>query len=191
MNAAKQAAWLFCLLVALACSGWYYASSRSVTRLDDTTLSNSPDMMITNLSVKQFDYNGKLTNFLLSPEVQHIPNNNMHFFASPRLALSEANQPAWEISAKQAQAIHGGERIIFTNDVLIHQNQGEHNQESTLKTEELTYLPKDKLATSETTVHFEQPGRTVHSEGIKVYLADKRVQLSQARATFEPKKDDA
>ncbi|ARG97848.1 LPS export ABC transporter periplasmic protein LptC [Legionella micdadei] len=192
MNAAKQAAWLFCLLVALAGSGWYYASSKSVTRLDEQTLSNSADMMITHLSVKQFDYAGKIINYLIAPEVRHVPNNNMHFFTSPRLALSEANQPAWEIKSKNAQAINGGEKIIFTNDVVIHQNKGEHNQESTLKTQEITYLPKDKIATSQATVHFEQPGRIVRSEGIKIHLADKRVQLlSQARATFEPKRDDA
>ncbi|KTC85608.1 MULTISPECIES: LPS export ABC transporter periplasmic protein LptC [Legionella] len=193
MNAVKQAAWLCCVLIALACSGWYYVSSTSsVNRLDDQTLSNSADMIISNLTVKRFDEMGKLVNYLFSPEVQHIPNNNMHFFSSPRLALTEAqgNQPAWEISSKQGKAINGGERIIFTNDVVVHQNKGQHNQESTLKTEELTYLPKDKLATSQVAVSFEQPGRTVHSEGIKVYLADKRVQLlNQARATFEPQKD--
>lgn len=188
MNAAKQAAWLFCALVALACSGLYFASSTPVARLDDKILSLSADTIITNLTVRRFDTAGKIVNYLQTPEVQHIPNNNTHFFKSPHMKLSQADQPAWEISAKQAKAINGGEQITFIHDVIIHQDKSDRTQESTMKTEELSYFPKEKLASTELAVSFEQPGRIVHSEGMRAYLAKKRIQLlSQARATYEPK----
>lgn len=187
MNAAKQAAWIFCLLLSLACSALYFASSTSILRLDDKTLSLAADTFINNLTVRRFDLAGKLVNYLHTPEMQHIPENNTHFFKTPSLALSQDNDPPWEISAQSAKAIKGGEQITFIHDVVVHQANGKHTQESTMKTEELSYFPKDKLASTDLAVSFEQPGNIVHSTGMKAYLADKRIQLSQARATFEPK----
>lgn len=188
MNAAKQAAWLFCALIALACSGLYFASSNPVARLDNKTLSLAADTVITNVTVRRFDIAGKIVNYLQTPEVQHIPANNTHLLKSPHIALTQNDQPAWVIKSKHAKAINGGERITFMHDVVIHQSKDKHTQESTMKTEELTYFPKEKMATTDLAVRFEQPGTIVHSEGMIAYLEEKRVQLlSQARAIFEPK----
>jgi lipopolysaccharide export system protein LptC len=188
MNAAKQAGWLFCVLVALACSGLYFASSPPIARLDDKTLSMTFDTLISKLTVRQFDANGKVANFMQTPEVKHIPGNNTHFCKSPKIMIAQPDQPAWEISAKQAQAINNGERINFIHDVLIHQNKSEHTQESTMKTEKLTYFPKEKLASTELAVRFVQPGSVVQALGMKAYLAEKRIQLlRQTQATYVPK----
>jgi lipopolysaccharide export system protein LptC len=188
MNAAKQAVWLFCALIALACSGWYFASSTPVAKLDDTTLSKAADTIVTHLTVRRFDKTGQLVNYLETPEVQHIPDHNTHLLQSPYVVISQADQAAWEIRSERAQAINGGEQITFIHDVVIHQNKSAHNQESTMKTEELTYFPKDKLASTKKAVRFEQPSSIVLAQGMKAYLASKRVQLlNKARATYEPK----
>ncbi|KTC84069.1 LPS export ABC transporter periplasmic protein LptC [Legionella brunensis] len=188
MNAAKQAAWLFCALIALACSGWYFASSTMVKKLDDETLSQSVDSIVTNLTVRRFDEQGKLINYLRTPEMQHIPANNINLLKKPYIVITQPGQPAWQINSDKAKAIHGGEQITFIQNVIVHQNKGEHSQESTMKTEELTYFSKEKLATTNLAVSFQQPGSIVHSQGMKAYLADKRVQLlSRAHAIYEPK----
>ncbi|CEK11128.1 LPS export ABC transporter periplasmic protein LptC [Legionella hackeliae] len=188
MNAAKQATWLFCALIALACSGWYFASSTAIVKLDDKTLSQSADVIVTNLTVRRFDEEGKLINYLHTPQMQHIPADNTNLLKTPQIIITQPGQPAWQINSDHAKAIHGGEKITFIRNVIVHQNKGEHSQESTMKTEELTYFPKEKLATTDLAVSFEQPGSTVHSQGMKAYLADKRVQLlSRAHATYEPK----
>lgn len=189
MNAAKQAAWLFCALLALASLGLHFAGSTPVSRLDDKTLSLTADIVLTEVSLRRFDAEGKLINLLESPEIQHIPDNNSHLIKLPSISLSQADQAAWKINSKQAKAINGGEEITFLQDVVIHQAKSKHNQESTMKTQKLVYLPKEKLASTDVTVRFEQPGTVVYSEGMKAYLEDKRVLLlSRARATFEPSK---
>ncbi|RMX20996.1 LPS export ABC transporter periplasmic protein LptC [Legionella jordanis] len=188
MNAVKQAFWLFSTLIVLACSGWYFASSNNLVQLNDQALSQSPDTIVTNLVVRRFDEEGKLINYLHSPEMKHIPADNTNLFKSPNILIVQPGQPAWEISSKYAKSIHGGDRIIFRHQVIVHQNQSEHTQESTMKTEELLYFPKEKLATSDLAVLFEQPGTVVKSNGMKAYLAEKKVQLlSRAHATYEPK----
>ncbi len=187
MNAAKQAAWLCVVLISLACSGWYFASTKPVRKLDEHTLSTTADMVVTNLTVHEFDTNGRLVNTLQSPVMHHIPANNTHWFKSPHIVIVQENEPAWEINAQQATALYGGKEITFNKDVVIHQQKSEHTLESTLKTEAITYIPKDKFATTLLAVTYERPGSIVQSTGMKAYLAEKRVVLlSQARSTYAP-----
>lgn len=190
MNAAKQAAWLFCALIALACSGYYFASNSTLIKLDKNALSITADAVITNLSVRQFDKEGKLAHHLNTPEMRHIPKNDTHILKSPQIIITQADQPPMEIRSTMAKALHGGEQITFRNNVIVHQGQNKNTEESTLRTDELLYYPKQKLATSTKVVTFEKPGSIVHSKGMKAYLEDKHIQLlSRAHATIEPKKN--
>lgn len=187
MNAAKQAIWLFFTMIALACSGWYFAISPLIVKLDDQTLANTADSVVSNLTVRQFDAEGMLVNFLESPEMQHVPDKNTNLFKSPHIILKQENQTSWDIRSKKAQSINKGEQITLVENVIIHQDKSEHTQESTFKTEELTYFPKQKLASTALAVVFEQAGSIVHAIGMKAYLEDKHVELlSKARATYEP-----
>ncbi len=187
MNAAKQAAWLFVALICLACSGWYFASAKHINKLDEHTLSTTADMIINELTVQQFDTNGRLANYLKTPLMRHVSFNNTNLLKTPHIVIAQDNQPAWEIHAEQATSLLGGQQITFNKNVVVHQEKDEHTQESTLKTEAITYYPKDKLASTLLDVTFEQPGNIVHSKGMNAYLAEKHVELlSEARGTYEP-----
>lgn len=186
MSAAKQAVWLSSALIALACSGYYFAIPTTTVRLDAQTLSTTPDAIITDLNVRQFDAQGQLSNHMYAKEMRHIPQGNTHLFKKPHIIVAQAKQANWDIRAAQARAINGGEQITFLQRVIVHQAPDSHNPESTLSTEELTYFPKQKLATSEAAILFKRPGSVVHSQGMKAYLNDNHVQLSNAHATFEP-----
>jgi lipopolysaccharide export system protein LptC len=188
MNAAKQTFWLFLILIGLALSAWYFKNSTTIVKLDQKTLSHSPDTVITNLRVRRFDEQGQLTTYLQTPEMEHIPAENTHWLKTPQILVMQPGQPAWHISSRFAKAIHGGEQITFLQKVIVHQNRDAQIQESTMRTEELLYFPKDKLATSNLAVSFEQPGAIVHSKGMKAYLAEKKVHLlSKAHAIYDPK----
>lgn len=186
MNAAKQAGWLVMILITLACSGWYFASSSSHTfKLDDKTLSSTPDTIISQLTVKQFDENGRISNYLQTPSMQHVPLNNTHQLVTPHIIVTQKNQTPWEIDALEATALYGGKEITFNKQVVIHQKQTEHTQETTLKTEQITYFPKKQLATTPKEVTFTQAGNVVQSTGMKAYLAESHVQLlNNARGTY-------
>lgn len=67
MNAAKQAIWLLCTFVILAVSGWYYVNLETVTKLDSDTLSSTIDTTVSQLTVRQFNTEGLLTNVLTTP----------------------------------------------------------------------------------------------------------------------------
>ena len=186
MNATKQAAWLFIALICITCSGWYFASDKVVVKLDEHTLSTTADMIISNLTVHQFDTEGRLANYLQTPLMHHISINNTHLLKTPHIIISQQNQPAWHIHAQQATALYGGQQITFNKNVVVHQDKSEHTQESTLKTEAITYFPKDKLATTLLDVTYERPGNIVQATGMQAFLAEKRVKLlKHARGTYE------
>ncbi len=186
-NAAKQALWLCLVLLALCSSGWYFANSPPVIKLDNQTLSATPDTIIHHLTVKQFDSKGQLSHYLKTPLLRHIPLDNVHQLTTPNIMISRKAQSPWKIDAKFATAIHGGKQIKFTDHVIIHQQPDGAGKEATLETDELIYFPKTQLATTTKHVTIIQAGNRVESVGMNAYLAENRVQLlSNARGYYAP-----
>ncbi|MCL5272814.1 MAG: LPS export ABC transporter periplasmic protein LptC [Gammaproteobacteria bacterium] len=189
MNAAKQALWLLLTFIVLAGSGWYLSNSKKIATLDNDALSTSIDTTVNHLTVRQFDNKGSLINLLTTPLMEHIPKEDTHLLKAPHIIIKQDDQPAWEINSIKAKSIDGGARITFIEQVVVHQNPGDKTQESTLKTEEVTYFPKEKRATTNLFVTFEQPGNIIQSTGMNAYLDEKRVELlHKARGSYEPAK---
>jgi lipopolysaccharide export system protein LptC len=186
MNALKQSTYSFLILITLACSGWYFASNKTTTmKLDDHTLSTTPDTIITKLTLLQFDTNGRVSHYLQTPLMHHIPLNNTHYLTTPHIKVSQDKQTPWEIHAKEATAIQGGQQITFNKKVIIHQERNQRDQETIVTTEEMTYFPQKHLATTLKPVRFSQAGNVITSTGMNAYLAENRVQLlSNARAFY-------
>lgn len=187
MNTARHTIGLFFLIIALAGSGWYFASASPLFQLDDQTLSKMPDSMLTNLVVKQFNANGVLLNSLEAPEMHHIPEEDTHVFSSPHIVLTEEDNSNWDIRSKSATAIHKGEEITFNKQVSIIQSDSNKNSLSTITTEQLVYFAKEKIAKTQEPVTFIQAGTTVKSIGMKAYLASKHILLlHKAQAVYRP-----
>lgn len=187
MNNIKSAGWLFCLLIILAYSSYYFALSPVFVRLDDQALSTMPDTIVHDLKVSQYDETGKLANQLITPLLKHIPYQNSHWLKSPDIIVSQNNHPDWHIRAEQALAVHAGQKITFRSHVVIDQRDPATQTAHTFRTEELIYFPKQKFALSHVAVLFEQPGSVVQSQGMKAWLAEKHVKLlSKTNATYQP-----
>lgn len=189
MNAAKQAIWIFAIMMALACSGWYFASEGTPKiRLNAASLANSADTIVLGLTVRQFSKTGILGDYLQSEEMQHVPSRDINLFRSPHVIIIQEKDPAWEIRSQRAESTDKGRQIAFFDEVIVHQEKGKTSEESTIKTERLFYFPQQKLATSDTAVVFKQTGSTVHSQGMKAYLENKQVELlGHARVIYEPR----
>ncbi len=187
MSTIKQVIWGFFTLIILACTGWYYGHSSSIMRLDKETLANSVETTVSHLKVHQFDAEGTLINQLTTPLMQHIQKGNVYLLQTPHILISQDKQPPWNIRSNQAKSFEGGKYITFTGNVVVHQKQGNKTQESTLKTEEVTYFPKEKKASTDLLVTYEQPGNIIQSKGMNAYLDEKRVELlHQARGSYDP-----
>jgi len=189
MTAIKQIGWLVVAAVSIACSVWYFVLSSNPIKitLDRHTLTTTIDTLVTDLAVRQFNAEGQLTHFLQTPLMQHIPENNTHLLTTPHILVKEDKQPPWEIHANHATALHGGQQITFSQHVIVHQHHDKQSEETILKTEEITYFPKEKLATTLKEVTLTQAHNQMQSTGMKAYLAENRVQLlSNTRGHYEP-----
>ena len=188
MNSVKQASWIFFILIALGGSGWYFSDATPKPKLDAQALATTTDGVFIGLSVRQFNSQGQLASYMTTPSLRHIPNENTSFIDKPHIVISQSDKPAWEIDAQFAKSVHGNNKITFSNNVIVQQHAGEHSIGSTIKTDEITYLPKEQVAQTAHEITFEQPGNIVHAKGMKAYLGQKRIQLlSHARGVYEPK----
>lgn len=188
MNAGKQAIWIFLVLIMLASTSWYFASSKPITKLDQKILSTLPDAIINELTVRQYNKDGVLVHFIQATHLKHIPLNNTNELKTPHIIIAQVNKPAWDIQSQQAKTLNGNEEVIFTKNVIIHQPSDSHTTESTIKTEQLHYFPKNKLASTDQKVMLEQPGNVIESKGMIANLADKHLQLlGQAKGIYVPK----
>lgn len=189
MKSAKQALLLLLTVFILIGSGWYYAHLNQGISLNKSSLLNEVETTITELKVKQFNADGSLASYLITPMVEHIPKNNMHLLKNPHILIKQEGQAAWEIDSLRAKSFDNGKQITFIEQVIVHQNPGDKSQQSILRTEEVTYFPKEKKATTSLFVTFEQPGNTIQSTGMNAYLDEKRVELlHQARGSYVPEK---
>ena len=185
----KNISWILLITLSVACSLWYYANIKRpvFVPLDDKTLSTTIDTIVTELHVRKFDTNGNISHSLHTTLMQHIPDNNKHILQSPHIVVKEDNQAPWDINAEEGTAINGGQQITFNKNVIIHQKQHKQTAATTLKTEEIVYFPKDKLATTLKEVTLSQSHNKMQSKGMNVYLSENRVQfLSNARGHYEP-----
>lgn len=186
---AKQAIWLLITLLSLAGFGWYYthAFQHAKIKFDKRAWATSSDTIITHLAVQQFNPEGKLIHYLRTPYMQHFPSNKTHILKKPQIIVMEKDQAPWEINAEEATALEGGKQITFNRNVIVHQAKDEKSEETTLLTEEITYFPESKFATTLKEVTLNQTNNQVKSTGMKAYLAENRVQLlSNARGHYEP-----
>jgi lipopolysaccharide export system protein LptC len=188
MNGAKQALWLFMLLAILATTGWFFARDKKEVKLDQHRLANTADIRVSQLSIRQFDKNGKLINHLHSPGLYHIPYEDKYFVSFPTVMVQHDANDIWHIRSKKALLLQGGERITFKEDVQISQRKSLTGQDvSLIKTEYLTYYPKLKKAYTNEYVSFEQAGTKIESLGMEAWLDKKMVKLlKQARGHYVP-----
>lgn len=186
-NTVKQTSGVILAVLMLIGSGWYYTHLRPIIQLDKDTLSNTVDATVSKLTVKQFNEAGVLINQLTTPLMEHIPKDNIHLLQNPHIVIKENQQPAWDITSKKAKSFDGGHYITFRENVVVHQEASKANQESTIKTEEVTYYPQEKKATTNLFVTFEQPGNLIESTGMNAYLDEKRVELLHgAKGSYVP-----
>ncbi len=187
MSGARQSLWIFLLLMSIAGSGWYFARPAEKFRLDQQTLAVTADMMVHELSVKQFNEQGQLVNHLTTPYLEHIPSNDTYTLSQPEIRVLQQDQSHWVIHSNKAIAVNRGEKITFQDHVVIDQLAEAKHPASQFRTDSISYFPKLQKAITQEYIVFEQPGTIVESIGMEAWLAEKKVNLlKRARGRYVP-----
>lgn len=185
MPSLQQIGGILCTSGLLLICIWQWGHSQQISHLlDANTLEKTTNITIYDLQYRQFDAQGRLTHFLETPHMQHIPKNDQHILSHPHLIVTEPNQAPWEIHAEQGTAIAKAEIITLQHHVLI--NQHKENEEMTLQTEHLTYFPQEKKAYSSVDTLMTQGNTRVQSTGFVANLAENHIHLTHARGRHVP-----
>ncbi len=184
----QQYIYLFLLIIALGFSGWLYMqSSFNINFLSPKTIAYLPDMMIEDLTVTQFDVEGKPAHYFHTPHLTHFPHKSMSQFTSPQIILSPEEGQPWTIRSDKGKAEDGSNKITLIGDVVFHQNAADNEKEKIIKTEEMTYYTKRSWATTQKKVFFEQPGLSVQSTGLAADLKKQQIYLlHQVSSIYNP-----
>jgi len=178
-----------CTLLSILSLTWQIMQHQSIPHLlDSDTLAKTSNVMIYDLQYRQYDTKGRMVHFLETPLMQHIPKHNQHLLTTPHIITNEVDQSPWDISAKEATAIEGTQKVTFHHNVNIRQEKADHS-DTLLHTEQLIYFPHQKKATSNAEVTLTQAENQVQSKGLEIDLATSHVRLlSNARGHYVPKK---
>ncbi len=190
----QQYVYLFLLLIGLGFSGWYYAQSSFIfNALSPKLIAYLPDIIVDDLSVKQFDIKGQLSHYFYTPQLIHTPNKNLSRFTHPKIILSsqEENGRPWSIQADNGIAEDGLDKITLINNVVFHQNASGNDQEKTLRTTSITYYPKKNWAETQEMIFFEEPRLHAQSLGMTANLKTQEIHLlQQVSSIYVPNKNN-
>lgn len=167
------------LLLILCVWQWLRNTSQYSHLLDHSALEQTANVIIYDLKFRQYNANGTLLHFLETPKMRHIQKNNLHILTMPHLIVTETDKEPWEIHADLGTVFNKSEKIVLDHHVLI--NQHKQDEEMVLKTEHLTYFPKEKRATTSSEVVMTQGGTNIRSKGLVANLANNQIHMNNAR----------
>lgn len=187
MNASKSITGIFSILTMMAAAAWFFLTESSVPRLDQSTLNNIPDHRFISLEIEQFDAVGHRLHALKTPYAHHIPSEQNLWLKTPRIWVTEADQPTWMIKSHEAIISDDGQEVVFKTQVEVEHGAFQHTPAGILKSEQMSYFPKTQLASTPLKITWEQEDNTLEAIGMNANLAEHHVDLlHDARATYRP-----
>jgi lipopolysaccharide export system protein LptC len=123
---------------------------------------------------------------LQAPELRQTPGARTMELTTPLFLMPDQHGSHWEVRSKSGWVNESSDEIRLRGDVVAISPMGA-TRPTTVNTEELDVFPNQNLATSSVVVTTTSPGTTMRGTGMRVHLADKRVELlSKVSMTHEP-----
>jgi lipopolysaccharide export system protein LptC len=145
-----------------------------------------PNIIVYNADGFQTNQQGRIEYRLQSDQSTHYQEDNTTVFTKPIAYFYKPNQPYWKMTANTGTTSGKENTILLQGNVIIHQQAGEKNNETTLKTESVTLFPNKKIAQNKVFLTLEQPGFLVKSVGFDGdFVSNKITLLSQASGQVE------
>lgn len=146
----------------------------------------TPNIIVYNIDGFQTNQQGHIEYRLLSDKSTHYQENNKTLLTKPIAYFYKPKQPYWKMTANTGTTSGKDNTILLQGNVIIHQQAGKKNNETTLKTESVTLFPNKKIAQNKVFLTLEQPGFLLKSVGFHGdFNSNKITLLSQASGQVE------
>src|SRR3990167_6574050 len=146
---------------------------------------NTPDIYSKNIEYINYAMNGLIENKLTSQLAVHYPKSDTTDFNHPKLNYYTENQQSWIVTSDKGKSLHGKEKILLNQNVLIHQPQTTVVPDTKIYTQHLTIDPSTNTAKTNDPVKITRPGTVIHGIGMTANLKTGEYKLlKQARGTY-------
>ena len=147
------------------------------------------DFFLTNMHTTVLHANGKPHYIVKAETVDHYPQNSIVKMHAVELTWYENQAAPWKISADKAILERKTEILNLEGNVKVHRPASKDSEETKLSTKELQIHPKKSYAETKSAVTIVSGKNRVTGVGMKMYLADGRVELLAAtRAEYNVSK---
>lgn len=151
----------------------YTATGTLPTITTNSQLQKQPEFFLTNASNTHYDQRGRLDLILTAEEINHIPANDSVNIKEPELVMYRDGLHTWTITAQSGTVFQSGQRVELEQRVLATSS----DQESIVKTPQLTVFPDKKLVKTNKPVTLLNPNGFTRSIGLKADLKTKKIDL--------------
>ncbi len=173
------------LLVAALATGWAVWRQRAPEPVASVADAR-PDYVLHDFELVALDKQGKEAFVLRAPELSRDPDDRTLAIATPLFLIPDGEGQRWEVRSKTGWVAADNSEIRLRGDVEATSPPG--GTPAAMKTAQLNVFPDTNKAVSPVPVVVTTPGSTMNGDTMHADLASKRIQLSQARMTHDPKR---
>lgn len=152
------------LLAAL--SFWLEYSADLPESRHDGKQRHDPDAFVENFQVRKLDVNGILQYRLISPYMQHFPDDDSSLLTQPKLHYYRPEAPDMTLSGKHGYVTAKGETVFFWDDVVATRAATPDHPPMVARMPDLTVQPDAGIAFTDSPVEITQGPSWVKGVGM-------------------------
>ncbi len=135
------------------------------------------DYFLTNFNATVMDKEGKPHYILTGTRLEHFPDDRSIDITLPNIELFREKLSPWYVKAKQARVLNKGTLIYLNGKVSMHRPRSKTEPEVKLDTSNLTIKTDLDYAETREAVFIQTGKHRLKAIGMRVYLADGRLEL--------------
>lgn len=158
---------------------WFHLENRPHQKDERKT---KPQEYMADLNIVNYDELGNPKQRLQADYWAFIPLNGRSDLEKPHVTIYKPNGDVWHLSANQALAWHPtmADKIIQLDliaNVIIERTAENDGTPTKITTENMQYIPQDKILSSADYITMQQPGIIISGQGMLGYLDKNRIEL--------------
>jgi len=139
------------------------------------------DYFVSAMRSTGFSASGEPTYHLTAGRVTHYPEGDIAILEAPDYTRIMADGAPWQATARQGtlspDPVRNEERLELQGDVLLH--QGTPTSPLVARADHLTVYPASEEAATDAEVILDAPGTRLESSGMKAFMAQDKIELSE------------
>lgn len=192
----KKRSYIFFFLILLVIVIGLIRTVASDLFSDKKSAPQTPQAIMTNVTITEMDVTGVPSSILVTPEMVHYEEDDSTNMTTPHMTLFSPPEPPWQVTSVYGRTSNGIDKVYLWQDVVMTRPGSKFNPPETLLTPDFTIYPKTKYGETASPVKLLQPGMEVTGVGATADLNKKEINLladTQAiyTQTPAPKKSSA